>query len=145
MEFTIKLNHYFIYNRNQTYLQLHYTCTTLKNYHLVLEFLHTCILTIAYKFWKPLTRVGTFENFWLNASDMLWAGSVEIMSTLSRTFASWVAKQQLQGSVWKIYLFCFHYVTYPTGLMPFFGYLTVFFKGHLCRCFPPYLIAIYSM
>lgn len=53
-------------------------------------------LTIAYKFWKPLTRVGILENFWLNASEILWAGSVEMIRTLSRTLASCVAKQQLQ-------------------------------------------------
>jgi hypothetical protein len=53
-------------------------------------------LTMAYKFLKPLTSDGTLENFWLKASEMLWAGSVEMMSTLSRTLANWVAKQQLK-------------------------------------------------
>jgi hypothetical protein len=39
---------------------------------------------------NPLTRVGSFENFWSKASDRLWAGSVEIMSTdfLSRDISS---------------------------------------------------------
>lgn len=45
---------------------------------------------------KPLTFVGTFENFWSNASEMLWAGSVEMIKTLGLTFASCTAKLQLQ-------------------------------------------------
>lgn len=35
-------------------------------------------ISIAYRFLKPLTRVASFENFWPNASDKLWAGSVDL-------------------------------------------------------------------
>lgn len=44
-------------------------------------------LTIAYKFVKPLTRVGILVNLCWNASLRLWAGSVEMMSTDGLTFA----------------------------------------------------------
>lgn len=40
--------------------------------------------------------MGTLENFWSKASEMLWAGSVEMMRTLSLTAASCTAKLQLQ-------------------------------------------------
>lgn len=36
-------------------------------------------------------------NFWSKASEMLWAGSVEIIRTDSRTFASWIARLQLKS------------------------------------------------
>lgn len=52
--------------------------------------------TIANKLVKPFTFVGILENFWSKASDMLWAGSVEIIKTLSLTLESWTAKLQLK-------------------------------------------------
>lgn len=42
------------------------------------------------------TFVGTLENFWSRASEILCAGSVERMSTLSRTLANWIARLQLR-------------------------------------------------
>ena len=45
---------------------------------------------------KPSTSVGTLVNFWRKASLRLWAGSVEMMSTLSRTPASCTAREQEQ-------------------------------------------------
>ena len=45
---------------------------------------------------NPFTFIGTFENFWSKASEILCAGSVEIMSTFSRTCDSCIAKLQLQ-------------------------------------------------
>lgn len=53
-------------------------------------------LTMANKLSKLATLVGVLLNFWLNASDMLCAGSVDIISTLFRTFASWTARLQLK-------------------------------------------------
>jgi hypothetical protein len=52
--------------------------------------------TIANKFSYPLTFVGFFVNFWLNASDILWAGSVLNIKTVSRTLANSEAKLQLK-------------------------------------------------
>ena len=52
-------------------------------------------LTMAYKLVKPFTRPGTLENFWLNASDILCAGSVEIINTVSLVLASWTDREQL--------------------------------------------------
>jgi len=43
---------------------------------------------------NPLTRVASLLNFCPKASDKLWAGSVEIKSTLGRTLASWIAREQ---------------------------------------------------
>lgn len=40
--------------------------------------------------------MGTFENFWSKASDMLCAGSVEMINTDSRALASCTAKLQLK-------------------------------------------------
>lgn len=57
-------------------------------------------LTIAYRFSNPLTLMGTFENFWSKASDMLCAGSVEMINTDSRALASCTAKLQLQNETW---------------------------------------------
>ena len=56
---------------------------------------HMDILTMAYRLLNPLTFVGTLVNFWSNASDMLWAGSVEMMRTDSRTLDNCTAKLQL--------------------------------------------------
>ena len=53
------------------------------------------IFTIANKFSKPLTLLGTLLNFWSKASDMLWAGSVEMISTVSRTRANCTERLQL--------------------------------------------------
>ena len=36
-------------------------------------------------------------NFWSNASEMLWAGSVDMRSTFSRLFDSNTARLQLRG------------------------------------------------
>ena len=49
-------------------------------------------LTMAKRLLKPSTGEGVLVNFCLNASDRLWAGSVEMMSTDSRLAASWTAK-----------------------------------------------------
>lgn len=57
---------------------------------------------MAYKFSKLLTLVGTLENFWSNASEMLWAGSVDMISTDSLVRDSCTARLQLEmetGSV----------------------------------------------
>lgn len=51
------------------------------------------------------TLVGTFVNFWSKASEMLCAGSVEMINTDSRTLASCMAKLQL------------HYRPTPAGKM----------------------------
>lgn len=48
--------------------------------------------TIAYRLSKPWTRVGDLENCCLKASLKLCAGSVEMISTLSLTLESNVAK-----------------------------------------------------
>ena len=53
------------------------------------------IFTIANKFSNPLTLLGTLLNFWSKASDMLWAGSVEMISTVSRTRANCTERLQL--------------------------------------------------
>ena len=45
---------------------------------------------------NPLTRLGTLENFWLKASEMLWAGSVEMIKTDSRTLDRRTERLQLQ-------------------------------------------------
>lgn len=55
------------------------------------------LLTIANKFSNPWTFVGTLLNFWLNASDKLWAGSVDITRTFLRTLDSWTARLQLKS------------------------------------------------
>lgn len=34
---------------------------------------------MAYRLVKPSTSVGALVNFWRNASDKLWAGSVEMI------------------------------------------------------------------
>lgn len=47
---------------------------------------------MAYRLANPLTSVGALLNFWRNASLRLWAGSVEMMSTDSRTPASCVSR-----------------------------------------------------
>ena len=39
-----------------------------------------------YKFSKPFIIVGCFPIFWLNASDKLWAGSVDIINTFLPCF-----------------------------------------------------------
>ncbi len=39
--------------------------------------------------------MGYFVNFWSKASDMLWAGSVDMSRTLSLSLESRVAKLQL--------------------------------------------------
>lgn len=44
---------------------------------------------------KLHTFVGTLVNFWSNASEILCAGSVDIINTDSRTLASCTAKLQL--------------------------------------------------
>jgi hypothetical protein len=54
------------------------------------------IFTMAKRLSNPLTLVGTLENFWSNASDILWAGSVDMIRTLSRTLDSWTARLELQ-------------------------------------------------
>lgn len=41
------------------------------------------------------------ENFWSNASEMLWAGSVEMIRTLSRPLDSWTARLQLGKGKFK--------------------------------------------
>lgn len=53
-------------------------------------------LTIAKRLLQPFTFVGMLLNFWSNASEILWAGSVEIISTLSLVWASWRAILQLK-------------------------------------------------
>ena len=53
------------------------------------------LLTIAKRLSQPSTFVGTLLNFWAKASDVLCAGSVEIINTLSLVFASWRAILQL--------------------------------------------------
>jgi hypothetical protein len=35
-------------------------------------------------------------NFWSNASEILWAGSVEIIKTVSLTTLNWTARLQLK-------------------------------------------------
>ena len=45
---------------------------------------------------KPSTRVGLRLNFWRKASERLCAGSVEMMSTLSRAAASATASAHEQ-------------------------------------------------
>ncbi len=50
------------------------------------------VRTIAYRFWKPVTSVGSLLNFCLNASLRLCAGSVEMIRTLDLTAASWTAR-----------------------------------------------------
>jgi hypothetical protein len=45
-------------------------------------------ISIALKLSKPLTSRASLPNFWLNASDKLWAGSVEMRRTDLRCFAS---------------------------------------------------------
>ena len=62
-------------------------------------------LTIAKRLLQPLTFVGMLLNFWSNASEILWAGSVEIISTLSLVWASWRAILQLQKKKRKDYCF----------------------------------------
>ena len=62
-------------------------------------------LTIAKRLLQPLTLVGMLLNFWSNASEILWAGSVEIISTLSLVWASWRAILQLQKKKRKEYCF----------------------------------------
>ena len=61
---------------------------------------------MAYRFLKPWTWVGYLLNFWLNASEILWAGSVEMSKTLSRTFESrtdrlqlWVEEREVRGGM----------------------------------------------
>lgn len=51
---------------------------------------------MAYKLLKPFTALGVLLNFCAKASDMLWAGSVDIKSTLRRTCDNWMANEQLQ-------------------------------------------------
>lgn len=46
------------------------------------------MFTMANKFSKPSTLVGALVNFWLKASDMLCAGSVDKSNTVSRTWAN---------------------------------------------------------
>ena len=41
-------------------------------------------------------------NFWSNASEMLWAGSVDMRSTFSRLFDSNTARLQLRGEKVKL-------------------------------------------
>ena len=47
---------------------------------------------MAYRLVKPSTREGCLLNFWRKASLRLWAGSVEMMRTDSRTAASCTAR-----------------------------------------------------
>lgn len=54
---------------------------------------------------QPLTFVGMLLNFWSNASEILWAGSVEIISTLSLVWANWRAILQLKKKRRKGYCF----------------------------------------
>lgn len=49
---------------------------------------------MALRFVNPSTRVGTEVNFCRKASDRLCAGSVEMSSTLSRTWARRTARLQ---------------------------------------------------
>jgi hypothetical protein len=42
---------------------------------------------------KPLMRRASLPNFWLKASDRLWAGSVLMSRTERRTLASWMARE----------------------------------------------------
>jgi len=58
---------------------------------------------MAYRFLKPLTSVGTLENFWLNASEILCAGSVDIIRTVSLDSANSDARQQLGRRRTKIF------------------------------------------
>ena len=41
--------------------------------------------------------MGYLVNFWSKVSEMLWAGSVEMRSTLSRILESSTARLQLEG------------------------------------------------
>ena len=61
--------------------------------------------SMAYKFLNPFTNIGTLLNFWSKASEILWAGSVEIIKTVSRIFANCVATEQ-------------EHVVFPTPPLP---------------------------
>jgi hypothetical protein len=50
------------------------------------------VRTMAKRLWKPATGEGVLVNFCLKASLRLWAGSVDMISTLRRTAASCTAK-----------------------------------------------------
>ena len=52
------------------------------------EAVYSLVLTMAKRLSKPLTLVGALVNFWLNASERLCAGSVEMSSTDGRCLAS---------------------------------------------------------
>lgn len=51
---------------------------------------------MAKRFSKPFTFVGILLNFWSNASEILCAGSVDMMSTFSLTFDNCTANEQLK-------------------------------------------------
>jgi len=61
----------------------------------------TQMFTMANRLSNPLTLVGTLENFWSNASDILWAGSVDMIRTVSRTLDSCTARLELQHNYKK--------------------------------------------
>lgn len=65
------------------------------------------MFTIAKRLLNPLTGVGVLPNFWSKASDILCAGSVDIISTLCLTCANWMAILQLKEretqKVFKMY------------------------------------------
>jgi hypothetical protein len=47
---------------------------------------------MAKRFSNPRTLVGVLVNFWAKASEMLCAGSVEMINTLRRCLDNWIEK-----------------------------------------------------
>lgn len=48
-------------------------------------------ISITHKLSNPWTKVASWENYWSNASERLWAGSVDINKVFPLVLDNWIA------------------------------------------------------